>query len=79
MNPHTIALLPLSVKNAHSVAILKHSMNVVKEADQHLSPGQVSVIAIDQQLFAITKTIQLDFPYTYGEEQFVVIVCGLHI
>ena len=77
--PATIALMPLFLENAHSVAMIKHSMNVVKEAVQHLNPGQVSVIAMDQPLFAIAKTIQWDFPYTHGEEQFVIMFGGLHI
>ena len=35
------ALLPLFLENAHSVAMIKHSMIIVKDAIQHLNPGQV--------------------------------------
>ena len=41
------ALLALFLDNAHSVAMLKHSMDVINAAVQHINPGQVTVIAVD--------------------------------
>ena len=41
------ALLALFLDNAHSVAMIKHSMDVINAAVQHLNPGQVTVIAAD--------------------------------
>ncbi len=41
------SLLPLFYDNAHSVAMIKHGMTVLKAAVEHLKPGQISVIAMD--------------------------------
>ncbi|KAJ7391217.1 hypothetical protein OS493_019348 [Desmophyllum pertusum] len=35
-----IALLPMFLENAHSVAMILHSMNVVKSAVQHINPNR---------------------------------------
>jgi hypothetical protein len=51
------ALLPLFQESAHTVAMIKHSMDVVRCAVERLNPGQTSVIAFDQPLFAIAKQI----------------------
>ena len=34
------ALLPLFLDNANSVAMIRHSMDVIKAAIQHLNPGE---------------------------------------
>ncbi len=76
------ALLPLfvdSVDSAHSVAMIRHSMTIVKAAIQHLTPGQVPVLAADQPLFALDKEIQWTWTATHGEDQFVIMFGGLHI
>jgi len=44
--PAINSLLPLFTDNAHSVAMIKHSMNIVKAAVQHLNPGQVPVLTV---------------------------------
>ena len=72
------ALLPLFIDNAHSVAMIKHSMTMVQAAVQHLNPGQVPVITADQPLFALAKQIQWTWPSTLGENHFVVMFGGLH-
>ena len=74
-----MALLPLFVENAHLVAMIKHSMGVVKAAVDYLNPGQVPVLAADQLLFALAKQIQWTWPATSGEDQFVITFGGLHI
>jgi hypothetical protein len=73
------ALLPLFLDNAHSVAMIKHSMDIVKRAVQYLNPGQVPVLAADQPLYALAKQIQWTWPNTHGEDSFVVMFGGLHI
>ena len=72
-------LLPLFVDSAHSVAMIKHSMNIVKTVVQHLNPGQVPVLTADQPLFALAKQIQWTWPDTLGEDHFIVMLGGLHI
>ena len=52
-----IALLPLFLESAHTVAMVRHGMSVVKDAIQHVNPGQTPVIAMDQPLFALAKQI----------------------
>ena len=55
-------------------------MNVVRRATEHLNPGQISVIAMDQPLYAITKCIQWTWRDTgHGEDKYIVIMGGLHI
>ena len=41
------ALLALFLDNAHSVATIKHSMDVINAAVHHINPGQVIVIVAD--------------------------------
>ena len=67
-----IALLPLFMDNAHSVAMILHTMNVVKSVVHHLNPEQVIVLAMDQPLFAIAKQIQWTWPEIHGEGDCVI-------
>ena len=73
------SLLPLFYDQAHSVAMIRHSMNVVKKAVDILSPGQVPVITVDQPLFTIAKQIQWNWTASHDEDQFIVMFGGLHI
>jgi hypothetical protein len=72
-------LLPLFPDDSKSVAMIRHSMDVIKRAVEHVNPGQVPVITVDQPLFAIAKIIQWNWPESYGEDKFVVLLGGLHI
>ena len=73
------ALLPLFFDNAHSVTMIRHSMDVIRRAVQHVNPGQIPVIAFDQPLFALAKQVQWTWPESHGEEQFVIMFGGLHV
>ena len=73
------ALLPLFLDSAHTVAMIRHSMDVVKNAVEHVNPGQTPVVTLDQPLFALAKQIQWKWPEKYGEDKMVVIFGGLHI
>ena len=77
--PAITGLLPLFRDNAHSLAMVKHGMNVIQQATEHVSPAQVPVITMDQPLYAIGKKIQWSWPLQYGEEKYVVMMGGLHI
>ena len=72
-------LLPLFEDSAHSPAMIKHAMSVVKNAVDYLNPGQAPVLVCDQPLFAIAKEIQWTWPDAFGEESFVIMLGGLHI
>ena len=73
------SLLPLFQESAHTVAMIRHSIDVVRNAVQHLNPGQTPVLTCDQPLFTLAKQIQWKWPDTYGEDQLVVMFGGLHI
>ena len=72
-------LLSLFPDEAKSVPMIQHSMNVIKKATEHLNPGQVPVIAVDQPLYSVAKKIQWNWPESHGEQHFVFILGGLHI
>jgi len=73
------SLLPLFYDEAKSVAMIRHSMDVVRDAVKVLNPEQVPVIAFDQPLYAIAKSIQWNFPASHGKDLFVVMIGGLHV
>ena len=73
------ALLPLFPDRAKSIAMIRHAMDIIKLSVNHVNPGQVPVIALDQPLFAVAKEIQLSWSDLYGEKKFVVMFGGLHI
>ena len=70
------ALLPVWRDDSKSPAIIKHSLDVVKDAVAYLNPGQTPVIAFDQPLFVLAKKTQLYHPDTYG--QLVTMMGPLH-
>ena len=73
------ALLPLFKEEAHSPAMIKHAIDVIRKAVEFLNPGQTTVVAFDQPLFAIAKQIQWQWPDVYGEKRLIVMFGGLHI
>ena len=77
--PAIIAPLPMFVENAHSLAMIKHSMDVIRAVVHHVNPAQIPVIAFDQPLFALAKQIQWSFAGAHGEDHFVLMLGELHI
>lgn len=77
--PTITAMLPLFPDDSKSVAMIRHSMDMIKKAVQELNPTQVPVITLDQPLYAIAKLIQWNWPDTYGEKHFITVLGGLHI
>ncbi len=67
--PALCALLPLFYEKAATPAMIKHGMDVVRQAIQHLNPGQIQVTTFDQPRW----------PVTHGESVHVVMFGGLHI
>ena len=51
------SLLPLLDDQAHSVAMIPHSMDVVSKTVHSLNPGQVPIITADQPVYTIAKQI----------------------
>ena len=44
------ALLPLFQESAHTVAMIRHSIDIVRNAEEHLNSGQTPVLTLDQPL-----------------------------
>lgn len=66
-------------ENAQSLAMIAHSMKVIKSAVQHINPSQILVIAVDQPLFTLAKQIQWKLGEIYNEDQYLIMLGGLHI
>lgn len=75
----TSCLLPLFQEDAPTVAMVMHSLDLIKKLVDITNPGQTPVVAVDQPLFAIVKNVQWKWPLLYGEAKFVVMFGGLHI
>ncbi len=73
------SLLPLFPEDVATVAMIKHSLDILKKITDLANPGQTPVVAVDQPLFAIAKKIQWKWPLLYGEDKFVILFGGLHI
>ena len=77
--PAITAILPLFRDVSHTPAMVKHGMDIIKQATEQVNPGQIPVFTVDQPLYAIAKRIQWKWPEEYGESQYVVLMGGLHI
>ena len=73
------SLLPLFHGQAKSVAMICHSMDIVKTAVEILNPGQVPVITCNQPFYTFAKQIQWSWPTFHEENHVVVMFGGLHI
>jgi len=51
------AFLPLFPESAHTAAMIKHSLCIVKSATEHLNHGQTPMITFDQPFYALAKKI----------------------
>ena len=76
--PALCALLPLFYEKSATPAMIKHGMNVERQAIQFLNPGQIPITTFDQPLFALAKFVQWKWPDTYGEKVHVIMLGGLH-
>jgi len=56
------ALLPMFQDSAHTVAMICHSLDIVKNAIKRLNPRQTLVVTFDHSLFALIKQIQWKWP-----------------
>ena len=77
--PALTALLPLFYEKAATPAMVKHGMDVLKQAITFLNPDQIPIIAVDQPLFALAKMVQWKWPSSHGEQAYVVMLGGLHV
>ena len=73
------SLLPLFYEEAKSTAMIRHSMNIVKQSVEFLNPGQIPVLTCDQPLYALAKSIQWIWSENLSEKHIVILFGGLHI
>ena len=69
----SLTALPFE-EQSKSVAMTRHSMNMIKASVDMLNPGQSPVVAFDQPLYAIAKQIQWNMA-----EKIVIMFGGLHV
>ena len=74
--PVITALLPLFPDDSKSVAMIRHSMDVIRQAVILLNNNQIPVITLDQPLYTLAKQIQWRWPSEYGEDKFIVLLGG---
>ena len=79
ISPVISGLLPLFYEKASSLAMVKHGMEMQRQATAHLNPRQIPVTAFDQPLFAIAKFVQWSWLRVHGESKHVVMFGGFHI
>jgi len=80
INPCTVSvLLPLFRHTANSPAMMRHCLTVVDAVVKKLSPSRTPVVTVDQPLYTLMKQIQWQWPDSFGEDKFVVLLGGLHI
>jgi len=53
-------------------------MEIVRAAIQHLNPGQVPILALDQPLFVLARQIQWSWLTSLGEDHFALMLGGPH-
>ena len=56
--PAITGMLPMFRESAHTLAMVKHGMDLIKQATDLVNPGQVPVMTVDQPLYALAKKIQ---------------------
>ena len=76
--PAVCTLLPLFHEKSATPAMIKHGMEVQKQAIEYLNPGQIPVTTFDQPLFALAKYVQWKWPATHGEKVHVVMMWIAH-
>lgn len=71
-------LLPFFLERAHTLAMIKHSMDVAKNSVQHFNPVPIPMVTFHQPPSSLTNQIQGKWPQEYGEGKFVTLFGGLH-
>ncbi len=69
--------MPLINENINSLAMVKHTMKLIKRAVDNLNKDQTPVVTADQPVYALGKQVQWHFVHDYGEDKFVFMMGGL--
>ena len=73
------SLLPLFRQAAHTLAMVKHGIDIIKNVTVALNPEQMPILTVDQPLYAIAKQIQWKWSGIYGQNEYLIMMGGLHI
>ncbi len=76
--PSLNTLLSLFSEKAATVAMVKHAMSFLQQVTNRLNPGQIPVMAFDQPLYTLAKSVQWLWPDIFGEKRFIEMFGGLH-
>lgn len=71
-------MLPLFTEVASYPSMLHHCFDGIQAPVQHVNPGQIPVICVDQPLFAKLKQLHWSMDSQCGEDKFVILLGGLH-
>ena len=77
--PDISAMLPICRDNSKSPATIKHILDVLAPAIDHLNPEQPMVVAFEQPPYAIAKRLQWYQSNQYGYQKLVIMLGALHI
>ena len=56
-----------------------HAMAIIHSAVLSVNPNQTPVLTLDQPLYSLAKQIQWNWPDTFKESKFVLVLGSLHI
>ena len=73
------SMLPLLKDPSQSMSTVKHCLRKLMDVTKFLNPGQVTVTAADQPLYALFKQVQWQFPEEFGEDKAVIMIGALHV
>ena len=69
--------MPLFYEKAASAAMVKHGMDVQRQATEFLNPGQIPVTAVDALLYTIARLVQWEWPDTHSEDKYVIMMVSI--
>ena len=72
-------LLPLLHESINSTAMVRHTIDIIKQILLKINPNQCPVITADQPVYTLGKQIQWLYPDQYGEDKLVMMMGALHI
>ena len=77
--PWINVIMPILPDEAHTPAIARHGFKIAKSLCDHLNPGYIPVLTVDQPIYTNAKFIQWKYPNDFGEDKYFVMLGGLHI
>jgi hypothetical protein len=77
--PAVNSLLPLFYESSTSISMIRHGMRLIHQITRHVNKSQVPVMCVDQPLYALSKTIQWNFPEDMGENSLFIMMGSFHI